>query len=118
MITFYAQMVILDLEVSDVEEARFAGTYPEIIDVGAIKVDKDLTIIDTYSQLIQPTNLDLVTDQTTRITGITKDHLKDAPLWTQAWEGFGDSRFVFSTSFSIRRATLCRFSFLGNYLWP
>ena len=33
---------------------------------------------------------------------------------TQAWEGFGDSRFVFSTSFSIRNATLCRFSFLGN----
>ena len=33
---------------------------------------------------------------------------------TQAWAAFGGSRFVFTMSFSIRRATLCRFSFLGN----
>jgi len=110
MISFYDTMVIIDLEVSDVEEARSNGTHPEMIDLGAVKIGRDLSIIDTYSQLIKPKNMAFVTDQTTRITGITPEMLEDAPTWDKAWECFCEF-----TDFN--RTRLAAFHALNDHGW-
>jgi DNA polymerase III epsilon subunit-like protein len=103
-------LVVFDVEVSDVDESRSLGTIPEIIDIGAVKVSSDLTVIERFSSLVRPDNLDLVTEQTTRLTGITPAMLKDAPHWSKVWP-----EFCKLTQYNNSR--LAAFHALNDYGW-
>lgn len=88
MLTTFHELVIIDLEVSDTDEARSVGLPPEMIDLGAYRLDRELSIIDQFSTLVRPYNLEFVTEQTTRITGITRPMLENAPMWKDVWPEF------------------------------
>ena len=71
---------------------------PKIIELGAALVDAEGKVVDTLSQLLHPG--EDVTEEITKITGITNDQLKDQPKFTEALpqlrEFFGRSFAVFA----------------------
>lgn len=81
-------LVIFDLEVTDVEDAKVANTSPEVIELGAVRISSSLEILDTFSTLVRPQNRHWVTDFTTQLTGITPEMLDDAPQWATVYPGF------------------------------
>jgi DNA polymerase III subunit alpha, Gram-positive type len=54
---------------------------PKIIELGAALLDRNGQVVDTFSQLIHPG--EDVTEEITKITGITNADLKDAPTFAQ-----------------------------------
>ena len=46
--------VILDLEWNGTYSRRLKGFMNEIIEFGAVKVDENLNILDTFSALVRP----------------------------------------------------------------
>lgn len=60
----------------------------EMIQIGAIKLNDQLEIIDTFNQLIQPTHYVKLHPRIKRITGISQDQLCDAPQFCEAAQRF------------------------------
>ena len=60
----------------------------EMIQIGAVKVDENLKVMDSFSQLIQPQHYIRLHPRISRITHITQDDLSDAPLFNEAVEAF------------------------------
>ena len=60
----------------------------EMIQIGAIRLNEELEITDTFNQLIQPTHYVKLHPRIRRITGISQDDLCDAPQFTEAAERF------------------------------
>lgn len=81
-------LIIFDLETTDPRESMAAGEYPEIVELGAVKVTRDLDIIDKLVFLVQPAHLDRFTSYCAELTGITREQLEQAPLWQDQWEQF------------------------------
>jgi DNA polymerase III epsilon subunit-like protein len=54
---------------------------PKIIELGAALLDSDGKVVDTFQQLLHPG--EDVTDEITKITGITNDQLKDQPKFVE-----------------------------------
>ena len=71
---------------------------PKIIELGAALVDQDGNTVDTFQQLLHPG--EEITDEITKITGITNDQLKDQPKFgdvlPQLREFFGRAFAVFA----------------------
>ena len=71
---------------------------PKIIELGAALVGSDGTVVDTFSQLLHPG--EDVTEEITKITGITNEQLKDQPKFgdvlPQLREFFGRGFAVFA----------------------
>ena len=89
------QYIILDLEwnqpISYHSPAyKSVGTKLlfEMIQIGAVKVDADLNVVDSFSQLIQPQLYVRLHPRISRITHITQDDLADAPQFNEAVEAF------------------------------
>ena len=62
----------------------------EMIQIGAVKVDENLNIIDSFSQLIRPEHYIKLHPRIMRITHITQDDLADAPGFCEAVSSFAD----------------------------
>lgn len=60
----------------------------EMIQIGAIRMDEKLNIVDTFNQLIQPTHYVKLHPRIKRITGISQEDLCDAPQFAEAAEKF------------------------------
>mgnify|MGYP002560724959 CR=1 FL=1 len=75
------------------ENCRF-----EIIQIGAVRMDKDYNIRDEISLLIKPVIYTRMHPYVTKITGITSETLKDKPTFPQAYKHFrefmGDDRLL------------------------
>ena len=56
----------------------------ELIQIGAVKLNEKLEIVDTFNQLIQPTHYVKLHPRIKRITGITQEELCDAPQFAEA----------------------------------
>lgn len=71
---------------------------PKIIELGAALLDSEGKVIDTFQQLLHPG--EDITDEITKITGITNDQLKDQPKFVdvlpQLREFFGRAFAVFA----------------------
>lgn len=71
---------------------------PKIIELGAALLDSDGKVVDTFQQLLHPG--EEITDEITKITGITNDQLKDQPKFgdvlPQLREFFGRAFAVFA----------------------
>lgn len=67
------------------ENCRF-----EIIQIGAVRMDKYYNIMDEISILIQPVIYPRMHPYVTRITGITAESLKDKPSFPMAYKQFRD----------------------------
>ncbi|WP_408099066.1 helicase C-terminal domain-containing protein [Peredibacter sp. HCB2-198] len=66
--------------VIDIETTGIHPATDEIIDLGFLQFE-GTKLVRTYSSLVRPENP--VSSFITKLTGITNDHLKKAPLWTQ-----------------------------------
>lgn len=61
---------------------------PEIIDIGAVKLDDHFQIIDQFSHFVQP-ELNIVLSKTCiNLTGITQTDLEEAPVLSEALDRF------------------------------
>ena len=62
----------------------------EMIQIGAVKVDERLKVVDSFSQLIQPQHYVRLHPRIARITHISQDDLADAPAFNDAMRAFVD----------------------------
>lgn len=69
---------------------------PKIIELGAALLDRDGKVVETLSQLVHPG--EDVTEEITRITGITNEMLKDAPRFAEALPAL---RHIFGQAFAV-----------------
>jgi len=83
-------LVVIDLETTDWQICDAAGTLPEIVEVGAVLCDSECHILDRYSSLVRPRNLDNYTEYSERLTGIQHEALEDAPTWDRVWRDFAE----------------------------
>jgi ATP-dependent DNA helicase DinG len=65
--------------VIDIETTGINPSTDEIIDLGFLQFE-DTKLVRTFSSLVRPTNQ--VSSFITKLTGITNDQLKKAPLWS------------------------------------
>jgi len=80
MLVLPEKLVVFDLETTD----SAAGPI-EIIEVGAVVLNTDMSEVDSFSMLVRPSKLENVTEFITAITGLTKENLEDAEPWDQCW---------------------------------
>lgn len=57
---------------------------PEIIEIGAVRLDESFKIKDSFCQYVKPAYTSLITRTCTKLTGIKDDLLKDSPLLKDA----------------------------------
>ena len=72
--------IVIDLEMCQIPNAYRTKEYrrhQEIIQIGAVKLDEDYNIIDQFGQYIAP-KYGEINSFISRLTGITKDDLRDA----------------------------------------
>lgn len=93
------QLVIFDLETTDIAESAALSKPVEIIEVGAIKLGSNFDILGEFSTLVRPINLDLVTEAVSKLTGLTTSDLDTAPFFTDVWRNF--AKFTGFSSFRI-----------------
>lgn len=62
----------------------------EIIEIGAVKLDKNFQIVDTFRQTIKPTHFTKIHPRIRRITGLSNDALADSPNFIEANKKFMD----------------------------
>jgi inhibitor of KinA sporulation pathway (predicted exonuclease) len=89
------ELVVFDLEFTDVALAEASGTYPDIVEVGAVKIDCELSVVDTFSTLVQPIALEQFTEYSESLTKIKPYELRSAPMWSEVWRDFAEfTRFA------------------------
>ena len=71
--------------VFDTETTGLSSKYEKIIEIGAVKFDKN-GIIDTYSVLINPEKT--ISSEITRITGITNEMVSDCKTFSEITPSF------------------------------
>ena len=81
-------LCILDLEFTDVSLAEASATTPRLVEIGCVKVNQELEILDEFEALVHPGNLSLFTEFSETLTGISKAELEQAPSFTEVWERF------------------------------
>lgn len=82
--------IVLDLEFNqgfDFEKNKSVNLIPtcrfEIIQIGAIKLDKEFKIIDKFNEYIKPNLYKEIHPYVEKITGLTKEFLSDKPLFQE-----------------------------------
>ena len=87
--------IVLDLEFNqayDFENNKTILLIPscrfEIIQIGAVKLDKNFKIIDKINLYIRPNLYKKIHPYVKDITGLTEDFLEDKPLFKNAYKDF------------------------------
>ena len=81
-----SELIVFDLETTDIEACYRAGTVPEIVEIGAVKVDSSFEIVDKYVTFIRPNRLDLFTPFCEKFTGIKLAQVEKAPTWAEKYK--------------------------------
>ena len=68
---------ILDLEWNSVFSPRLAGYFNEIIQFGAVKLDENLKLTDTFSTFVLPSEGKKLTELVMQLTNIHNEDLQD-----------------------------------------
>ena len=89
------QYIVLDLEWNQPMSYHSAAYKSvggkllfELIQIGAVKMDESLRVVDSFSQLIQPRHYVRLHPRIARITHISQDDLMDAPEFNEAMAAF------------------------------
>ncbi|HEX3037765.1 MAG TPA: 3'-5' exonuclease [Oscillospiraceae bacterium] len=110
--------VILDLEWNGTYSRRLKGFINEIIEFGAVKTDKDLNIIDTFSSFVRPQVGKHLSGKIKTLTNITNEELSTGLQFMQVISRFrkwiGDAVVLtWGTSDVLALIENCRY-FCGN----
>lgn len=79
--------VIVDLEMCNVPSKLNICIGNEIIQIGAVLLDKEYKICDTFMTYVKP-EFGVLTSFITNLTGITKNDIADAPKLSEALNNF------------------------------
>lgn len=82
------EFVILDLEWNGTYSRRLKGFMNEIIECGAVKVDEQFHILDTFEMLIRPQVGKRISGKISDLTSITNEDLADGPQFLQVVSRF------------------------------
>lgn len=114
--------VIFDLEWNTAYNYATNQPLNEIIEIGAVKLDSKLNIVDTFKQLIKPTVTKKLTGRCKSLTGITNEQLKeDGVPFEEAlkdfsrWSGREDSVFMSWSNSDLYAMCANVKAFLGTY---
>ncbi len=101
------ELVVVDLEATSnrvhADERVPVQTNEFIIEIGAVLLDRELRIVDTFERLVRPEAP--VTPFITELTTITPEMVADRPLWSGVAPEF--EAWVSGRCRSIRSARLC-----------
>ena len=122
--------IIFDFEWNNAYSHAVHNFMNEIIEIGAVKLDEKLNIVDSFKQMITPTLTKKLSGRCKRLTGITNEELKENGIaFNRAFSEFsrwsaGDSNvfmswsnsdlYVLSGNFLQHNGT-CRVDFMHNY---
>lgn len=111
-------IVILDLEWNGTYSRKLKGFMNEIIEFGAVKVDENLNVVDTFESLVRPQVGKKLSGKIKTLTSITNEELKDGLQFMQVTSRFkkwaGDAVFMtWGTSDILALIENCRY-FCGN----
>lgn len=82
------EFVILDLEWNGAYSRRLKSFMNEIIECGAVKVDEEFHILDTFEMLIRPQVGKKISGKISNLTSITNEELADGPQFLQVVSRF------------------------------
>lgn len=68
--------IVFDLEWNNAYSYSANGFVNEIIEIGAVKLDEHLTIVDTFKQLVKPKITKKLSSRCKKLTNITNDEIK------------------------------------------
>ncbi len=110
--------VILDLEWNGTYSRRTKGFINEIIEFGAVKVDRNLNILDTFESLVRPQVGKRISGKIKTLTSITNEELEGGLQFMQVTSRFkkwvGDAVLMtWGTSDILTLIENCRY-FCGN----
>lgn len=69
--------IIFDLEWNNAYNYAIKGFMNDIIEIGAVKLDENLNIVDTFKQLIKPNNFKKLSTRCKTLTKITNEEIKE-----------------------------------------
>ncbi len=81
-------LIIFDLETTSTVLAAQENKNPEIIEIGAVKIDLNLNVLEEFHSLVQPENLEGITPDITNLTKLRPEYLKRAERWIDIWPKF------------------------------
>lgn len=73
----------------NIEERNLRECPNEVIQIGAVKLDKNLKIIESFDAFIKPVIYKTLNSGISELTGITEDNLKEGISFTEAMELLG-----------------------------
>lgn len=114
--------VILDLEWNGTYSRRLKGFINEIIEFGAVKLDKNLTAQDTFAEFVRPQVGKKISGKIRTLTNISNEDLEDGIQFMQACSRFkkwaGDAVIMtWGTSDLLALVENCRY-FCGSERIP
>jgi DNA polymerase III epsilon subunit-like protein len=75
-------VVLVDTETTDIYEEAAKGSFPRILQIGAIKVrSKTMEVLDTLERYVKPDDLSGITHFTEQLNGITAETVESAEPW-------------------------------------
>lgn len=124
------QYIVIDLEWNGSYSKKAHGYFNEIIEVGAVKVDERMRIVDTFRAAIKPVVSKKLSSIVTDLTNITAEELEDGTTFTammrqlSRWMGNEPSTVLtWSTTDLLVLMENCRYftgrqeiPFLQNYM--
>lgn len=79
-------MIDSKIIVFDIETTEAKVGVPEIVEIGAVKLDISLSQLDSFSELVRPNDIDSFSEFSENLTGIDKDKLHSAETFESVWE--------------------------------
>ena len=124
------QIVVVDLEWNGGYSKKAHGYFNEIIEIGAVKLDETMRVVDEFSQQIRPVVSKKLSTIVTDLTHISAEELEDGTTFAKmmrrfaAWVGSKPTAILtWSTTDLLVLMENCRFfygkqeiPFLGNYM--
>ncbi len=96
---WHNDLVVIDLETTDDEKDR------HIIEIGAVRLDRELRLLDTFSSLCYPGNM--ISPFVEQLTGITQEELNQSPRFSEVF-----AKLINWIPGNLKRVRLCAW---GNY---
>ena len=85
--TLPKEFVVYDLEFTD-PKAMKSGEYPEIIEIGACKINPSAEIEDTFYSVVKPSSMQNVTPFIKDLTGMNYEEIQSADPLDIIWPQF------------------------------
>jgi DNA polymerase III epsilon subunit-like protein len=84
------EVVVIDIETTDVALAETARRFAEPVEIGAVVLNAAYEAGERFEMVIRPQSLESFTEFSAGLTGLTRADLEKAPLFENCWRDFAD----------------------------